>query len=74
MKKLAYTQMYASIYYWRTYTGAELDYVEERNGTLFGYEYKWGNRVSRPEKSWKEAYPQSEYLMVNRDNYLDFIL
>lgn len=74
MKKLAYTQMYASTYYWRTYTGAELDYVEERDGTLHGYEYKWGNKVSRPAKSWKEAYPRSEYLLVNRDNYLDFIL
>lgn len=74
MKMLAYTQNHSSIYFWRTYTGAELDYVEEREGKLFGFEFKYGNKVSKIPKSWIEVYPNSEFKCINKDNYLDFIL
>jgi hypothetical protein len=74
MKLLAYKQDYANTYFWRTYTGAELDYVEDRGGKLYGFEFKSGNKVERAPKSWKETYQDSEYLCVNRDNYLDFVL
>ena len=42
MKRLAYTNIHAQAYFWRTYTGAEIDYVEDRGGGLFGYEFKYG--------------------------------
>ena len=74
MKLLAYKQDYASTYFWRTYTGAELDYVEEKDGKLFGFEFKSGNKISRMPKSWKEVYNNSEYTCINRENYLDFVL
>jgi predicted AAA+ superfamily ATPase len=74
MKLLAYKQDYASSYFWRTYTGAELDYVEEKEGKLYGYEFKLKSKKSKPPASWFSAYPGSEYRLVNRDNYLDFIL
>lgn len=74
MKLLAYTQDLASTYFWRTYTGAELDYVEDKGGKLYGFEFKAGNKVKFAPKSWSETYPSSEFLCVNRENYLDFIL
>lgn len=74
MKMLAYTQSQASIYFWRTYTGAELDYIEEKDGQLFGFEFKSGNKVGKVPKSWSETYPNSSYKCINKDNYLDFIL
>jgi hypothetical protein len=74
MKYLAYKQKYASIYFWRIYTGAELDYIEEREGKLFGYEFKYRGKKSRAFRSWAKAYPESEYQFINRENYLDFIL
>lgn len=74
MKLLAYKNKLASTYYWRTYTGAELDYVEETNGKLHGYEFKFDKTVKYPPKTWSETYMDSEFLCVNRDNYLDFIL
>ena len=74
MKLLAYTKQYASIYYWRTYTGAELDYVEDKNGTLAGFEFKYGDKMIKVPTGWTKAYPDAEYQCINRTNYLDFIL
>lgn len=74
MKMLAYTQNQASIYFWRTYTGAELDYIEEKGGELCGFEFKYGKKVSKTPKSWPENYPDSKYACINKDNYLNFIL
>ncbi len=64
----------ANRYFWRTYTGAELDYVEETGGKLFGYEFKWGNKIAQAPKTWLETYPDAEFHCVNRANYTDFLL
>lgn len=60
--------------FWRTYTGAELDYVEEKEGKLSGFEFKFGSKIAKSPSGWLKAYPNSEFLCINRDNYLDFIL
>lgn len=60
-------------YFWRLYTGAEIDYVEENKGELTGYEIKWGKHKIRTPRSWSEAY-QADVQLINRDNYLDFII
>ena len=46
LKKSEYDGLYANRYFWRTHSGAELDYVEERNGKLIGYEFKWKSKSS----------------------------
>ena len=74
MKRLAYTGGYASTYFWRTHTGAELDYIEETGGKLYGYEFKYGNKTVRVPSGWRAAYPHAAFTAVNRDNYLPFIL
>lgn len=72
-KYLSYNKIYASTYFWRTYTGAELDYIEERDGKLLGYEIKYKKTNLRPPKTWSETYQNSEYKLINKENYLDFI-
>jgi predicted AAA+ superfamily ATPase len=59
-------------YFWRLYTGAEIDYVEESNGELSGYEIKWGKGKIRAPKSWTATY-KADVMLINRENYLDFI-
>lgn len=44
MKKRDYSRLFANIYFWRTYDRKELDLVEEREGRLWGYEFKWGKK------------------------------
>ena len=73
-KYLEYTKKIASQYFWRTTTGAELDYVEEQDGKLFGFEFKWNsNKKVKAPKSWIENYKETEFKVINNNNYLDFI-
>lgn len=73
-KYLEYTKEIASQYFWRTSTGAELDYVEERDGKLYGFEFKWNaNKKIKAPKSWIENYKEAEFRVINKDNYLEFV-
>jgi len=74
LKKLSYDNIHGYTYFWRTYDGKEIDLVEEREGKLFGYEMKWTKGREYPPKEWQEAYNNAEYQVINRDNYLDFII
>jgi predicted AAA+ superfamily ATPase len=73
LKRQEYLSGAANNYFWRTYTKQELDFVEEREGRLFGYEIKWGKAKPRPPKEWLSAYPEASFEMINRENYLEFI-
>lgn len=73
-KKAAYKNIFANRYFWRTYDQKEIDYVEERQGKLFGYEFKWSAKEkTRPPKTWKQTYKNSSFLVVTPKNYLEFI-
>jgi len=72
LKYLSNNRILANKYFWRTYTGSELDYVEERDGKLIGYEIKWGKKKPKAPKTWIETYDAS-YELINKENYLDFL-
>ncbi len=73
-KKLAYEYNFANTYFWRTYTGAELDYVEESGGMLSGYEFKFKPKNKIAPATWIETYENASFQVVNKDNFLDFII
>ena len=73
-KRNAYASQFANTYFWRTYTGAELDYVEEANGQLTGFEFKFSRKSAKAPASWLDNYPGSTFQVINRDNYLAFLL
>jgi len=73
-KYLHYNRINATGYFWRTYTGAELDYVEEFDGKLNAFEIKYSKKTVNPPKTWTENYPGSSFKVINKENYLDFIL
>lgn len=62
----------ANQYFWRTYDGAEIDLVEEREGKLFGYEFKWGKE--RTSVMSFLQYPNSEYKLINKKNFVEFLM
>lgn len=76
LKYRSYTEHYANSYFWRLYSGAEIDLVEEYDGQFHASEIKYNPRkhLSRPPKSWSEAYPDSTFACVTTENYLDFIV
>ena len=75
LKHNEYQRHYCNQYFWRTYTGAELDYIEEYSGKLHGYEFKY-NKTSKAPKTWLTTYAKekSSFECINKDNFLDFVM
>ena len=69
-----YTQKETTNYFWRTYDQQELDWLEEENGNLKGYEFKWNeNRKAKIPTAFAKAYSKATFEVINKQNYLDFI-
>lgn len=75
MKYISYKGIWTNNYYWRTKDQTEIDYLEDMDGTLHAYEFKWSPsaKVSFP-KSFSNNYPNSEFKVIHRENFEDFIL
>jgi predicted AAA+ superfamily ATPase len=73
-KHIEYNHIYSNTYFWRTHSQQEIDYIEERDGMLYAFEFKWNEkkRAKLPD-AFAAAYPHHEFKPVNRTNYLEFI-
>lgn len=74
IKYQSYMGIYSNRYFWRTYDRQEIDLIEEREGKLFAYEIKWEKGKLNPPVAWKNAYPDSEFKSITKDNYTEWIL
>jgi len=74
--KLLYNkQHYAGQFFWRTKQQQEIDYIEEAEGTLAAYEFKWNpKKKSRFSKTFLNAYPNHTTGIITPDNYIDFLI
>ena len=73
LKKQEYHNIYTNNYFWRTWDQKEIDLVEEREGKLYGYEFKYSKEKFIQPKLFLETYPEAEVKLINKNNYLDFI-
>jgi uncharacterized protein len=73
LKKQNYTKLFSNNYFWRTYDQKEVDFVEERDGRLYGFEFKWSKPTSKPPALWLETYPEASFETIHAGNYLSFI-
>ncbi len=69
LKQQEYYRLYANNYFWRTYEQQEIDWVEERDGALFGYEFKWRETKARIPSQWRKAYPDASYNVIHQNNF-----
>ena len=75
VKHQNYTKKSTTNYFWRTYDQQELDWLEEENGNLNGFEFKWNeNRKAKIPTAFAKAYPEATFEVINKQNYLDFIV
>lgn len=73
-KKIEYEKLYRNIYFWRTQRQQEIDYLEEYDGKIYAYEFKWKSSGShKPPSAFVAAYPDSEFKIINKDNFWEFI-
>lgn len=73
LKTKKYKRIFSNDYFWRTYDQQEIDLVEERDGNLFGYEFKLSPRKTKAPKTWTKTYPKAEFQVVSKDNFLEFL-
>lgn len=72
-KYLAYYFKRAKNYFWRTYTKSEMDYLEESDGEIKGFEFKYSAKKTRKARAWEEAFPESSYQYIHQENYFPFL-
>ena len=74
MKRNKYNNIFANYYFWRTYDQKEIDFIEERDGKLFAYEFKLNREHSKAPSIFLETYKNSQYQTINRENYYKFLM
>ncbi len=61
-------------YFWRTYDQQEIDWIEERGGKLYAYEFKWNEKKkSKIPVAWRSTYKNSEFKVINPSNYFEWL-
>ena len=73
LKFQEYRRISSNNYFWRTYDQQEVDWVEERDGTLFAYEFKWATRKVHIPTQWKDAYPDSKFEVINPNSFENWL-
>jgi len=73
IKQIEYKESLARTYFWRTRQQQEVDFVEEYEGKIFGYEFKWNKKkIQKLPKTFTKAY-NSENKVIDRNNFRDFV-
>jgi predicted AAA+ superfamily ATPase len=69
-----YRSYLANMYFWRTTSRQEIDYIEEHEGLVSAYEFKWNPRSkARIPAGFIEAYQPEKKDVITRDNFLPFL-
>lgn len=75
IKRNEYNQHYCNRYFWRTRTQHEVDYVEEYDGQIHAYEFKYNPRKkAKIPPSFVELYPNATFDLITPDNIEQFLL
>ncbi|MBR4823404.1 MAG: ATP-binding protein [Spirochaetaceae bacterium] len=77
IKKNSYDGIIANTAFWRTKEQQEIDYLEERDGNLCAYEFKWSEvtaKKTRVPLTFSRAYPDSKFSVITPQNVEDFLL
>ena len=74
-KKMSYQGFYGHRYFWRTTQQQEIDYLEEADGNVSAFEFKWDAKASaRFPKTFLNAYPVEATKVINHENYPAWLL
>ena len=62
-------------YFWRTTQKQEIDFIEESDGVLSAFEFKYNAKKANAKcpLSFSNNYPDVPFTVVTRDNYIDFV-
>ncbi len=74
IKKNHYSKQFVNHYFWRTHSQQEIDLIEEKDGKLFAYEFKWNaNKKPKLPSKFKKHYENVDFKVITKENYHRFI-
>lgn len=74
IKWLGYQRLFANRYFWRTTALQEIDYVEERDGVMQAYEFKWNPKAkTKIPTTFTKAYPDAITHIITPENVDEFL-
>ena len=73
LKQNKYKDTFSKIHFWRTQQQQEIDFVEEQDGNISAFEFKWKNKKSRFPKKFLETYNANDFI-IDRNNFREFVV
>ena len=76
LKQNAYQNSFAQCWFWRTQQQKEIDYIEEENGMIHAFEFKWNEHKARTKcpESFSTAYPDALFQVITPKNIEEFLM
>ena len=73
-KLLAYHGFYGHTYFWRNKQQAEIDYVEEIDGKIYAFEFKWNPKAKvKFPQAFLDAYQPVETKVISQENFWQWL-
>lgn len=74
LKNNSYNNSFCNSYFWRTHLQQEIDYIEDKNGRLYAWEFKWSKSDKQKiSTTFINAYPDSYAKIIDKENFYEFI-
>ena len=75
VKKNKHTPWIMEVIIFGEHSRQEIDWIEEKDGALKAYEFKWAMQgKAKIPQAWLKGYPDATFEIIDRSNYMDFIL
>jgi len=66
--------MHPRMYFWRTKQQQEVDFVEEKEGAIYGYEFNWNSKIKiKLPTTFVNTY-NAQTKIINQDNFREFVV
>jgi uncharacterized protein len=73
LKRNHYHRAFANTFFWRTKQQQEIDYLEEADGRISAFEFKWNpNAKTKKLSVFLETYP-ADFKVISKENYREFV-
>ena len=75
IKKFSHQRSYANFYFWRTYDQKEIDLIEERQGNLHAFEFKWkeGKGNLKAANEFTATYTNSRFQIITPSGFDSYL-
>jgi len=75
LKNNSFHGRFCKYYFWRTTQKQEVDFIEETDGMLSAFEFKYNAKKANTKcpPSFAANYPGVPFSVITRDNYFDFV-